>query len=96
MTDFNQIFKKYLLTENESPVSDIKFEDYYFDEIKKIGWKLVHPYRYSEDQVKKAEEILKNIGLLDSEGNILPDEKFDLNKKTKDGKTLKDLSNTFA
>lgn len=93
-----------LLKETKSPEGNIsskfiikdKFEDYTFDEIKKVGYRLTAPYRYPEDEVEKAEEIYRNIGLFDENGDMYDPETFDLSKKTKDGKTLKDLAYTFA
>jgi hypothetical protein len=71
-------------------------ENYTFDELLKLSSMLVHPYRYSKNEVDNAKKIYKSVGLLDKNGNMYSPENVNLNKKTKDGKTLKDIINKFA
>jgi hypothetical protein len=92
-SELKQIIKEEIhkvLNENES------LANYTFAELTKIGGKLIHPYRYSKDEVDKAEELYKNIGLLDDNGNMYDLKDLNSSKKTKDGKTLIDLANNFA
>ena len=92
-SELKQIIKEEIrsvLNENES------LANYTFAEITKMGAKLVHPYRYSEDEVDKAEELYRNIGLLDGNGDMYDPEDLNSSEKTKDGKTLIDIVKYFA